>query len=211
MHGFRRHRSTQTALLSMYNKWITSASEDRLTGAILLDLSAAFDLVSHDMLLKKLKIHGLDNGYMVWLKSYLEDRYQSVWIDHVFSSYLHCPIGVPQGSILGPLLFIIYFNDFLSHIGCTADSYADDTTLSVDGKSLGEISQKLNVVCDKVVHWMNSNMLKLNPTKTHVMTIGTEQRLRNLHEKLEVSMDGILLVEDNDHVENYLDVKCNQT
>ena len=107
MHGYRRHRSTQTALLSLFNRLVTSASEGKLNGVMFLDLSAAFDLVSHEMLIKKLSIYRLDKGYLTWLESYLSDRYQSVWIDHVYSDFLPCQVGVPQGSILGPLLFMI--------------------------------------------------------------------------------------------------------
>ena len=138
-----------------------------------LDLSAAFDLVSHEMLIKKLSIYRLDKGYLTWLESYLSDRYQSVWIDHVYSDFLPCQVGVPQGSILGPLLFMIYFNDLFYHIPCSSENYADDTTITTTGVSIREFSEKLSRVAGMIVGWMKSNMLKLNPTKTHIMTVGT--------------------------------------
>ena len=201
MHGYRRHRSTQTALLSLFNRLVTSASEGKLNGVMFLDLSAAFDLVSHEMLIKKLSIYRLDKGYLTWLESYLSDRFQSVWIDHVYSDFLPCQVGVPQGSILGPLLFMIYFNDLFYHIPCSSENYADDTTITTTGVSIREISEKLSRVAWMIVGWMKSNMLKLNPTKTHIMTVGTEQKLRIFQERLEVNMDGVVLKEDPDHCE----------
>ena len=111
MHGFRQNLSTCTALLSMYNRWVSAASQGQVSGVVFLDLSSAFDLVSPEILIQKLKIYGLDEDYLEWIESYLTDRFQSVWIDHVYSSYQHCQIGVPQGSNLGPLFFMTFFND----------------------------------------------------------------------------------------------------
>ena len=94
-----------TALLSMYEKWVKAASLGQLTGVVLVDLSAAFDLVSPSLLIQKLKVYGFDDSTTNWILSYLTDRYQSVWIDHTFSEFLPNTVGVPQGSNLGPLFF----------------------------------------------------------------------------------------------------------
>ena len=98
LHGYRANRSTLTALLTMYEKWVTAASQNQVTG---VDLSVAFDLVSPDLLIKKLRVYGLDEGSLGWIYSYLTRRQQSVWIDHVFSESIETNIGVPQGSNLG--------------------------------------------------------------------------------------------------------------
>ena len=95
LHGYRKHRSTQTALLQMYNKWVQSASDGQLSAVVLLDLSAAFDLVDHGLLLQKLKAYGLDDDILCWVESYLTNRYQAVWIDHALSEFLSCKVGVP--------------------------------------------------------------------------------------------------------------------
>ena len=89
LHGFRKNRSTQTALLQMYDRWVGAAARGQVSGAVLLDLSSAFDLVPPDILLAKLEIYGLEADFLSWIRSYLSDRYQSVWIDHTMSSFLH--------------------------------------------------------------------------------------------------------------------------
>ena len=191
LHGYRQNRSTQTALLAMYDKWVRAATKGQVSGVILLDLSAAFDLVGPELL-----IYGVEEDFISWTKSYLTDRHQSVWIDHVLSEFLHCEVGVPQGSNLGPLFFIIFFNDLPYELDSDVDSYADDTTISATAGSVKEIGDQLTLDCSKVSHWMRSNKLKLNPDKTHILTMGTQQRLNTLPETITVTMDNVVLEED---------------
>ena len=114
----------------------------------------------------------------------------------MLSDFLHCEVGVPQGSNLGPLFFIIFFNDLPYELESEVDSYADDTTISATGGSVREIGEKLTADCSKVSHWMRSNKLKLNPDKTHILTMGTQQRLNTLPENISVTMDDVVLEED---------------
>ena len=196
LHGYRKNRSTQTALLAMYDRWVRAASNKQVSGVVLLDLSAAFDLVDPDILVKKLRIYGFDDDFLCWIGSYLTDRFQAVWIDHVLSEFLHCEVGVPQGSNLGPLFFLIFFNDLPHTVDCAVDSYADDTTLTATGKTVYEIGEKLTLDCEKVSNWMRENKLKLNPDKTHILTMGTQQRLVKLTDTVQVTMDNVVLEED---------------
>ena len=206
LHGYRKHRSTQTALLQMYDRWVRSANDGQLSGVVLLDLSAAFDLVDPVLLLQKLKLYGFDEDSLHWVESYLTGRHQAVWIDHALSDILPCKVGVPQGSNLGPLLFLIFFNDLPSSLSsdADADAYADDTSITVTGKDVKEISEKMTENCQLVSTWMAGNKLKLNADKTHLMTVGTIERLRRQQSDVMVYMDGHQLTESPEQFETLL-------
>ena len=140
-----------------------------MTGIVLLDLSAAFDLVDPDILCKKLKIYGLDDHSISWFKNYLTNRYQAVWIDHVLSDWKNVDIGVPQGSILGPLLYVIFANELPNIVKSSLDCYCDDSTISQASANPDEIERKLTADCLRIENWMSSNKLKLNSDKTHLV------------------------------------------
>ena len=195
----------------MYNKWVQAASDGKLSGVVLLDLSAAFDLVDPELLLKKLKVYGFDDDFLCWVESYLTNRYQAVWIDHALSEFLECKVGVPQGSNLGPLFFLIFYNDLPFFLNCEADAYADDTTMTVAGDTIEEIGAKMSANCELVTGWMLSNKLKLNASKTHLMTVGTGARLRSQESTAVVTMDGCTLEESEDKVETLLGVQIEPT
>ena len=204
LHGFRRNRSTQTALLTMYDRWVRAASIGHVSGVVLIDLSAAFDLVDHNILLNKLRIYGVKDEFLRWIESYLCDRNQSVWIDHVLSTFLACKTGVPQGSILGPLFFLIFANDLPACVQSQLDSYADDTTVTVSGKTLLEVEEKLNTECTVISNWMKANLLKLNADKTHSLIMGTQKRLTTLGRPLEIQIDGVVVESEKAGCENLL-------
>ena len=177
LHVFRRNRSTQAALLQMYDRWVSAAAKGQVSGAVLLDLNATFDLVPPDILLAKLEIYGLETDFP-WIRSYLSSRYQSVWKDHIMFQFLHCEVGVSQGSNLGALFFLLFVNDLPFILECDMEQYADDSTLSATGATGEDINTKLSSSCNAVCSWMASNQLKLNPDKTHLLTLGTDRRLR---------------------------------
>ena len=204
LHGYRQNRSTLTALLEMYEKWSFSASNGHVSGAVFLDLSAAYDLVPPDILQEKLKIYGLDRSFLNWMDDYMSMRFQAVWIDHCFSSYKPCEVGVPQGSILGPLIFLLFINDLSYVVNSDIQQYADDTTVSESNNSIQVISENLNSSCDIISMWMSQNMIKLNPDKTHILLLGTQRRLMNYNDKLNVQMEGLQLEESDNSSETLL-------
>ena len=207
LHGYRKNRSTQTAMIQMYDRWVKAAAAGQVSGVVLLDLSAAFDLVDPVILLQKLKIYGLDDSILHWIESYLTNSHQGVWIDHVLSEYLHCEVAVPQGSIMGPLLFLIFYNDLPYSLKCEIDAYADDSTITATAPTTQSIGKILTENCAVVSKWMWANKLKLNADKTHLLTVGTAERLRTLQDTVDVQMEGFALSEGVDKFELLLGVQ----
>ena len=109
-----------------------------------------------------MRIYGFKEDIINWIISYLSDRYQSVWIDHVFSDLLPNNLGVPQGSNLGPLLFLIFFNDLPCFIKESIECFADDSTIGAAGKDVAEVGRILSEECRNLSDWMASNSVKLN-------------------------------------------------
>ena len=133
MHGFRKDKSSQTILLQMYQRWLDTSNKGEFSGIVLLDQSAAFDLVCPKLLLEKCKIYRVSNHFLQQLGSYLIGRKPAVWQDNILSDFITVYIGVPQGSLRGQLLFNIFVNDMLESTTCKMDEYADDSTLTING------------------------------------------------------------------------------
>ena len=181
--AYRRNHSTETALLRVVSDLLAAADNQRVTLLGLLDLSAAFDCVDHHILLQRLEsTFGVRGAALSWISSFLLGRTQIVCFGGRLSSIGLLTCGVPQGSVLGPLLFLLYtaeLLDLVADCGLTAHSYADDTQVYVGttaGDSEGAVRRFTECV-ERISGWMSSNRLKLNAEKTQVIWIGTRQQL----------------------------------
>ena len=135
--GFRPFHSTLTALLEATSDWSMNIDNGLINGVVFIDLKKAFDTIDHQIILQKLKNYGIDENSLTWFHSYLTDRTQKCRVNGQLSDSVPVACGVPQGSSLGPLLFLIYINDLpncLNHT--TARMFADDTFLNRGGSRL---------------------------------------------------------------------------
>ena len=164
--GFRKRPSTETALIRLLDQILFDIKCNNVTGLVCIDYSKAFDLINHDFLLVKLKAYGVDDGHLQLFRSYLADRQQSVNMNGFTSSPLGITHGVPQGSILGPLLFLTFINDLpLVISNSTVDVYADDTTFPSSAHcTLGTtvVETNLQEDIDRLCAWSAQNRMVLN-------------------------------------------------
>lgn len=196
-YGFRPGHSTNLAALEFVNRIVNSLdrkNQSHQSIAIFMDLSKAFDTLNHEILLQKLQHYGLSASALSLMKSYLSNRVQYVKFQNFTSSHLPLSTGVPQGSILGPILFIIYMNDIRnSCANLKSIIYADDTTLHCNldgtfGKASDElISQRINAELEVVNDWMRANKLSLNSLKTKFMIF---QRPKSKTRNLKIVING---------------------
>ena len=175
-YGFRPNHSTEYAALELVDRIVTQMDKNDVPVNIFLDLSKAFDTIDHTIVLNKLRYYGIDDASLLLLKNYLSNRKQYVEIEEIKSEILPIAVGIPQGSILGPLLFIIYINDFSQASSIFKFIlYADDTTLFStltsfrDNTQDNTIESVINAELSKVVEWLNINKLSLNKAKSKYM------------------------------------------
>ena len=176
--GFRQKHSCQTALVKLIDQWLTCIDKGDIIGTVFLDFRKAFDLVDHSILIEKLSLYKCKNNTLDLLSSYLHARKQVIEKGQSTSKPALIKSGVPQGSILGPTLFLLFINDLPLHMThCYIDFFADDATYYIDGKSESEVEPKLQQDGDNSKTWAKKHKMKIHYDKTTCMLVGNRHKL----------------------------------
>ena len=204
--GFREGHSPELALIYLIDKISTSLENGEYVLGVFLDFSKAFDTVNHDILFKKLEMYGIRGVALNWFKSYLNNRFQYVVYNGAQSDQKRITCGVPQGSILGPLLFLLYINDLAS----VSDKlfsllFADDSNMFITGKNVDNLVELMNIEMEKVIEWLNVNKLSLNLKKTHYMIFRKRRAKIDVKNKLIINGTDISLEKKTKFLGVYID------
>ena len=198
--AYKLGHSTESALLSIKNDVHLAFAKGEATAVVLLDQSAAFDTIDHDTLLNSLSSwFGVSRVVLDWFKSYLSDRVQCIKIGSILSDAKKLLYGVPQGSVLGPILFSLYTTPLSkvirNHPGISFQFYADDTQLYVHltHKNVASVLDKLSHCIEDVKRWLSTNKLKLNPDKTEFIVFSSKSQRKKLNQSFPVNILGNLI------------------
>ena len=199
------------AIMDMYKKLSSAIDRNEFALGIFLDLSKAFDTLNHKILCHKLEYYGIRGVTLKWFKNYLENRMQFVYLNdyNVSSSLRNVSCGIPQGSILGPLLFIIYINDITTSSSILKSIlFADDTNLFNSNQNFQQLIESTNFELNKLSEWFKSNKLSLNVDKTKFIIFGNKHILLNSSQLI---LDGKILeqVKETKFLGVVLDEKLN--
>ena len=177
--GFRKGFSTMSSVADLTDRLFSNSNKGLTSLAAFVDLRKAFDTVDHGILKNKLRCYGIADKNLDWCSSYLESRGQRVLANGVFSSAEEIVCGVPQGSVLGPLFFILYVNDVQNAVtNSNLQLYADDTVIYTSGVSAEVAACKLQPSLNQFYEWCQANKLSLNVTKTKLMVFGTRHKVK---------------------------------
>ena len=190
-YGFQKKNSTIHPIIHFLNRLATDANERKITIGVFCDLQKAFDCCSHRILLIKLSKLGIKGRELKWFENYLSNRQQFVKVNEGKSNMKYVTKGVPQGSILGPLLFLIYINDLANCTSLFTLLFADDTSFLISGKNMNEVIELLNIELKKISYWFRTNELCLHPDKTKFMIFTKDES--------NIDFDNINIILDNNN------------
>ena len=206
--GFRQQYSTSHALINITENIRKALDDGNIGCRVFVDLQKAFDTVDHQILLAKLSHYGIRGVSNDWFKSYLSNRSQYVSINGYDSGLAAINCGVPQGSVLGPLLFLLYINDLNQAIKfCKVHHFADDTNLLCLGNSIKKLNKLVNADLKRLVNWLNANKISLNVKKTEMVIFKSKQK--KFEGDLKIKLSGKRLYPTESV--KYLGVKLMQT
>ena len=188
--GFRSLHSTLTALLEATNSWSVNIDNGFLNGVVFIDLKKAFDTIDHEIILRILSYFGADQATAKWFQSYLSNRTQRCNVNGNLSTASTVTCGVPQGSILGTLLFLMYINDLPNCLRVAAPRmFADDTSITLSAKTVADLKLAVTSELNNLTCWLRASKLSLNVAKTELMIIGSRQRLNTQCEEINIIID----------------------
>lgn len=191
--AYLKCHSTQTCLHRMIDEWYEALNENEIVAACFLDISKCFDTIDHELLIKKFEYYGVSGNELRWFKSYMTNRSHVVHCHGETSDKLFVKTGVPQGSVLGPIMFLLFINDISqSIVDAFINMFADDAALYVTGSDFNEVKTSLQKNVNNVHGWYTTNRLALNVPKTNVMLITNSNRL-NDNRKLDICIEEQLL------------------
>ena len=186
--GFRQKHSCQTALIKLIDQWMAGIDKGNTIGSMFVDFRKEFYLVDHKILIQKLAAYKLSNESLRWFISYLESRQQTIQYDRGMATYSNIQLGVPQGSILGPTLFLLFVNDlplFLKH--CFCDLFADDATVHTSSTDIDTTNEEISADLLQIIYWSKRNKLPINFDKTTYILLRARKRL-NGTDQLELNV-----------------------
>lgn len=198
LSAYRMNHNTQSVLLKAVNDWKLALDRGKYVGALLMDLSKAFDVIPHGLLLAKMKAYGYGTDAVMLIRSYLSSRRQRVKIGNARSEWVTTDMGVPQGSILGPTLFNVFLNDLfllMNETEATIYNYADDNTLSYTSDSVNDLIACLNHHGSTMTAWFEINGMKANPDKYQTIMFG--KRKESLGGNSNLSISGVTITTDS--------------
>ena len=179
--AYRDQHNTQTALHRVVDDWLYNISDGNLTGVCSFDITKCFDTINHAILLNKMSFYGFKDHASKWFQSYLYKREHIVSCQNKLSGKCQLQIGIPQGSVLGPLLFLIYVNDINRHVHLgSCNLYADGTLIYCTGSDIVELKTNIQKCVTAVHKWYESNKLVINKSKSNVMLLTTRQMLSHM-------------------------------
>ena len=196
-YGFRKNRSTEHAIIDFVDKITTAIDQGKFSVGIFLDLSKAFDTINHKILIRKMEHYGIRGIAKKWFENYLCNRKQLVKYNGVESEEMTITSGVPQGSVLGPILFLLYINDiqFCSEL-VSIILFADDTNILYSETCLKTLNEILQIEMNKIANWLNVNKLSLNTTKTKLILFRSRNKKSKHDLKISINKENIKQVKN---------------
>jgi hypothetical protein len=175
--AYLKNHNTQTALHRVIDDWTDNVCSNSYTGVCSFDIKKCFDTIDHELLIRKLQLYGIRKGELAWFRSYLSERSQFVKCHGIISEKRRLKVGVPQGSTLGPLLFIIFINDISQHVGLgTVNLFADDTLIYCNASTISALNIDLQNCVNEVAKWYKQNNIVINAEKSCSMVVRPKRK-----------------------------------